>query len=185
MAGNSKSRKRRFCRAPSFPQGGFSAIARAQLLQMHQTQLPPENQTNTVTAYHVAIDAMTTGSANLTHFDTLVYAMNIAVILMEQGLGDEDIELIRAAQDGLARAKARYLDRGKLGLDGDALQALKAAAIVHEAHVAVATRGELEDAINEMHARVERGNIRQVAAQVFEFPDQAATTTETNEGAAQ
>lgn len=175
MAGNSKSRKRRFCRALSFPQGGFSAIARAQRLQMHKAPLPPENQTSTVTAYHVAIDAMTNGSANLTHFDTLVYAMNIAVILMEQGLGDEDIELIRAAQDGLTR--------GKLGLDGDALQALKAAAIVHEAHVAVATRGELVDAINEMHARVERGNIRQVAVQAVEFPGQAATTT--NEGAAQ
>lgn len=164
MAGNSKSRKRPFRTALSFPQGGFSAIARAQRAQTRQIQLPPKNQTSTVTAYHVAIDAMTNGSANLTHFDTLVYAMNIAVILMEQGLGDEDIELIRAAQDGLARAKQRYLTRGKLGLDGDALQALKAAAIVHEAQIAVATHGELVDAINEMHARVERGNIRQVAA---------------------
>jgi hypothetical protein len=126
---------------------------------------------------------MSAGTANLNHFDTLVYAMNIAVILIEQGFCRQDIELIRAAQDGLARAKARYLERGKLGLDGDALQALKAAAIVHEAQIAVATRGELVAAIDEMHARVERGNIRQVVAQAFEFSGQAATPT--TEGAAQ
>jgi len=183
MGGNSKSRKRPFRKATSCPQGGFSAIARAQRKQMHKTQLPPQNQTNTVLAYHVAIDAMTAGTANLNHFDTLVYAMNIAVILMERGLGAEDIDLIRTAQDGLARAKQRYLEHGKLGLDGDALKALKAAAIVHEAQVAVATRGELVDAINEMHARVERGNVRQAPEPVSRFSDQAVTTT--TEGAAQ
>lgn len=157
MAGNRKPRKKMAHRTASYL-GGISAVIKNQHCRSSKTPLPSENQTNVVIAYHTAIDAMTGGYAEKSHFDTLVYAMDIGVILAERGIGEEYAESIMPAMNGLIRAKGRYLKTGKFGLDGEAVTALKAVADLHEAQLQVATRGQLEAAINEMHARIAQGN---------------------------
>lgn len=163
MPSNSKPRKKMAHRSASYL-GGLTAVIRGQTGRSKLAPLPSENQVNVVIAYHTSIDAMTGGTATTTHFDTLVYAMDIGVILAEHGIGTEYAEMIQPAMNGLIRAKERYLKTGKFGLDGDALAALKAVAGLHEAQLQVATRGQLEAAINEMHARIARGNTYQEAA---------------------
>lgn len=163
MPNNRRPRKKMAHRTASYL-GGLTAVIRDQVGRSKSVPLPVDNQVNVVISYHTSIDAMTGGYATTVHFDTLVYAMNLGIILAERGICEEYAEAIMPAMQGLLRAKNRYHKIGKFGLDGDALVALKAVAGMHEDQIAQATRGQLEAAINEMHARLGRGNTYQEAA---------------------
>jgi hypothetical protein len=131
--------------------GGLHVIAGR---LMHDNPLPPERQANVVIAYHTSIDAITGGYAEKTHFDTIVYALNIGSILAQNGIGAEYMELLGPAIQAMKRCKERWLATGRFGLDGDGLQAVIAAAEPHEAQLEMAKNGELVAAIDEMHRRL-------------------------------
>jgi len=97
---------------------------------------------------------MTGGYAQPNHYDTIVYALDIGVILAENGIGGEHLDLLRPAVDAMHRCRSRYEESGKFGLDGDGLQAIQSVAGLHEAQMAVATHGELKAAIDAMYRRV-------------------------------
>lgn len=150
MAANKKRTKKYQPKGKSMI-GGLHVIA-GRLMALNP--LPEERQANVAIAYHTSIDALTGGYAEKNHFDTIVYALNIGVILAESGIGAEYIELLRPASDAMQRCKERYLTSGKFGLDGEGLQAIRAVADLHEAQLAAATHAELQAAIDEMHRRL-------------------------------
>lgn len=117
--------------------------------------MPDERQSNVLIAYWQAIEAMVHGYACEAHFDTLVYAVNLAVLLAEDDCGEQDADILGDAMAGIRRTKERYLTTGKFGLDGDALMAVRAAYGLHEAQVRSATLGQLSASIEEMHRRIE------------------------------
>lgn len=150
MAGTKKRAKKYQPKGKSMV-GGLTAIA-GKLVR--QNPLPEERQKNVAIAYHTSIDALAGGYAEKNHFDTVVYALNIGVILAENGIGAEYLDLLRPASAAMARCKERYLKTERFGLDGDGLQAIRAVADLHEAQLAAATHGELAAAIDEMHRRI-------------------------------
>lgn len=154
MAGNKKPRKQRTVRASS-AHAGMAAIARRRQADQAVRPMPGERQTNVCIAYYKAIEAMTGGYAEGYHLDTIIYALAIGVVLLDNGLGGDDAAaVLLAAMDGVRRTKERYLATGAMGLDGAALVAIRAAYPVHEWQMREATMGELQAAINEMHRRV-------------------------------
>lgn len=137
------------------PNSAAGVIARVRKAAKEAKPMPDENQTNVLLAYHQALLAMTNGYASPYHLDTVIYALNTGVILAGYGLGAEDLDLIATALDGVRRAQIRYQSTGKLGLDGDALVACRAAYVAHERQVKQATLGQLRSAVDEMYQRVE------------------------------
>ncbi|WP_025915814.1 hypothetical protein [Herminiimonas sp. CN] len=131
--------------------GGLPIIANNRIKSI---PLPEERRANVCIAYCQAIEAMTNGRATEYHLDTIIYALGIGVVLAENGIGGDHIELLRDATAGARRTKERYLRTGVIGLDGDALIAMRAVYDLHEAQLRLATHGELQAAIAEMHRRV-------------------------------
>ena len=154
----SRAKARRPARTPT-AFDVFAVIERRRRADRSSQPLTPERQGNVCIAYHQAIDAMIGGYAEEYHLDTIIYALGIGVVLADTGLGAEHVELLRAAMAGAARTKDRYLAGGRIGLDGDALAAIRAAYELHQEQIRVATLGELEAAIAEMHRRVAETNL--------------------------
>lgn len=144
-------RTKRYHPKPRQPFGGLVAISANVRRRELAEPLAAEQQLNVELAYHQSIDAMTGGHATQYHFDTIVYALNIGVILAERGLGSDYLDLLRPALAAMSRAKDRYLKLGKFGLDGDGLIAVRDVAGLHAEQIRLATQQELVDAIDTMH----------------------------------
>ncbi|MGI4936308.1 MAG: hypothetical protein ACRYF5_06120 [Janthinobacterium lividum] len=153
MSANKRPRKP-YVSKPVARAGGLAAISANLHDRIMLSKLPPERQTNLVVSYHTSIDAMLDGRAEDNHFDSIVYALNVGLILAERGLGDQFLHLLEPALAAMHRVKRRHAERGKYLLDGDGLAAVKAVADLHRAQMEVATHQELCDAITEMHKRV-------------------------------
>ena len=151
---HTKQRRKTYRPKPILKFGGLTAISENVRQQELTQPLAPDRQLNVELAYHQSIDAMTVGHATEYHFDTVVYALNIGVILAERGLGAEYLGLLRPALAAMGRAKERHRKHGKFGLDGDGLIAIRDVADLHAEQMRLATQGELVDAVDEMHRRV-------------------------------
>jgi hypothetical protein len=152
-----KKRDKKYRPKPKSAFGGLKTIIDR---RVSEAPLTDERQTNVVLSYHTSIQAMRGGFAQQCHFDTIVYALNIGVILAENGIGEEYLTMLGSAMNAMRRCKDRYLKIGKFGLDGDGLKALEAVADVHQAQMEVATQGELKAAIDEMYRRIEENKRR-------------------------
>lgn len=135
----------------------MAVIERRRIADQSRHPMSCERQANVCIAYQQSIEAMTGGYAESYHLDTIIYALDIGVVLAENDLGGDHIELLREAMAGIGRTKVRYLDTGRMGLDGEALIAIRAAYDLHQEQMRLATMGELQAAISEMHRRVEEG----------------------------
>lgn len=133
--------------------GGMNVISSR---MARSNPLPANHQNEVIISYYHAIDAMTGGYAEVEHFDALVYAANIGNILAEIGIGNEYKEMFLPVIAGLRKCKERHQKSGKFGLDGETFVALCKMADLHEAQIKIATTGELEAAIKEMHRRVKK-----------------------------
>lgn len=125
----------------------------AEIMRLAQP-LSDEEQSNVLISYWQAIEAMTGGYAVSSHFDALVYALNLGVLLSGDDVGMADIELLADAMEGIRRTKDRFMKTDKFGLDGESLKAVRAAYVFHEAQIRSVTRGAWAAAIDEMHRRI-------------------------------
>lgn len=145
------ARNKRYLARRKSATGGMHLLINRQWQSM---PLPAERQANVVISYHTSIDALCEGRADAVHADTIIYALNIARLLVMRGLGGEYIEQINEAQEAMIRCHARHKATGRFGLDGPGLLAIRAVAGLHEAQIAQASQAELQGAIVEMHRRL-------------------------------
>lgn len=157
MAGNSKPRKKMKQR-PIRRSGGLFVIHKLRQDESRKKFMTSEEVTKHSVAFHTAVDLMVAGQANLYNFDTLIHSTNVMCIISEE-MAQDLLPIVLPCLDGLARAKKRFHETGKIGLDGDALTALKAAATLHEQLLNQCTAGELSDALEEAYRRVSAGHI--------------------------
>lgn len=112
------------------------ARAAAALLNKAPEQMTRDQVRDIITGCRLAMEDLRTGQADEAQIGWLVNAVNLALILAEQGLGDDaDMAAIKAGQDGLVRLIARQKRLGRFGLDGPGWQALSAALAVHDAQI--------------------------------------------------
>lgn len=147
-----KKRNKAYRPRAAYQIGGLGLIAsinRAKPLDVEET-------IEICVAYDQSIKAITGGRADPYHFDTIIYAVNVGTILAEEkpDLGGEYIDLLLAALDGMHRAMSRYEMTKKIGLDGEALKALRDVEELLYEQLKVATQAELAWAIDEMYRRI-------------------------------
>lgn len=104
-----------------------------------------------------ALDLLARGAGKAEHMATVITGMNIAMVLTEQGYGPEHQEQVRAALDGVWRAKLRGDKTGRFGFDGPGLVAVREAMQVLESQLDYASRYDLIEAIHTIHERHEQG----------------------------
>lgn len=120
-----------------------------------------QQQTNIGLCYHMALNETQKGSGCEEHFSTLACAMNIAMVLCERGFvgADDDLQMIKNGQSALTRMRDRGRDAGRWALDGDGLVDLKLALSIHDAQLTVVTRETCMTALDEVHRRIDSGEV--------------------------
>lgn len=88
----------------------------------------------------------------------LCEAINIALLLCEDGIGAEYQGLFIEAQEAIFRASARGYRLGTFRLDGPAISTISQALEVADAQLEVALRGDLARAERTMIERINEGN---------------------------
>lgn len=163
MPASRKARAKRYRPRPAVAQTSLGALWSAMARSEDAQQLSDHQLTDLAAAYWLALDAMARGSSREEEWSVLTCALNIALVLAEQGIGNEYEQEIVAALDGAFRAKVRAQQKGAWRLDGDALGAIRTALHVHDQQVATATRAQLRAAMIEVHRRIDQGRVYDVS----------------------
>lgn len=107
------------------------------------------------THFNAAIVAIVSGVGQAAHYDSLMYGVHVGIVLAERGFGEECLPEFYTAMEGLARMNERYTQRAIMGFDGEGLRAIRAINDLHDQQLAVATRTEINAAIQEVRRRVQ------------------------------
>ena len=110
---------------------------------------------------HMALKAMTSGSAHRDDWQVLCAAFNMAAVLCDQSVGTEYLQLVKDGMKAHASCRRRFDVVGKLGYSGVELNAVNTAMEVHDAQLEAITVIQVEDAVREVN--------RRLAAKHFEF----------------
>jgi hypothetical protein len=142
------------------------AVSRTAGLDVIERRTPMDiNQTTDLgIAYHVALDEMIHGRGTEEHWSTVVCALNIGLVLAEQGFAAHRIEIIKAALDGMVRARDRARVCGRWGFDGDALIDVKIGIEAHDGQMAIVQKATIIAALAEVHRRIDAGTVFKEAA---------------------
>ncbi len=141
----------------------MGALVKAMLRTEDGQMLTDEQLTDLAAAYWLALDAMVRGDSGEEEWSVVTCALNIALVLAEQGVGAEHEQQFIAALDGAFRAKVRAAHKGAWRLDGEALQAIRTALHRHDQQVAEVNRGQLRAAMTEVHRRIDSGLVYEVS----------------------
>lgn len=137
--------------------GGIAAIAKRQDAQALQVPMDLDQVTGIECSYRMAFEQMTHGAATEENWAMVTFSLNMAIVLADQGLGKEYAAKIAAALEGANRARLRGAKTGRYGLDGPAITAICEAFAVHDEQIRIATKAEVQAAIDEMHRRMDAG----------------------------
>lgn len=112
-------------------------------------------------AYHVALDAMMSSHANESAWSTLACSLNVALLLAEQGIYPEAEAVIKLAQEAMiqVRRHAQATGEWRINLAHHHKQALLAAINAHDEQCGSCTKGQIAEALREVHRRIEIGEV--------------------------
>jgi hypothetical protein len=124
-----------------------------------RTTLAPDQQRDLGLAYHISLQAMLCGSGTEQAWSTLSCTLNIALILCEQGICAGGIETVKLSQAAMMRSKERAARTGKWAFDGEGIRIIQAALNLHDKQTSRATRGQITEALREVHRRIETDEV--------------------------
>ncbi len=130
----------------------------------HRTPMDASQKTDLGIAYYMALNEMTNGRGAEEHWSTVTCALNIALVIAETGPGLDSIGIIKSALAGAVRARDRAQRAGKWGFDGDALIDIRIALETHDAQMAVVSKAVVLKALEEVHRRIDAGEVLEEAA---------------------
>lgn len=157
-------RTKKYSRKPITQHGGLFVVAQAHARGAEAVPLQEGQLTDLGVAYWLSLEQLRTGAASEESWCCVVCALNIGMVLCEQGVGAEHELAFVAALDGAFRAKMRSATCGTFRLDGDAMRDIEGAFAIHDQQMKLATRAEVTLAMNTVHARIESGNVYREAA---------------------
>jgi hypothetical protein len=109
-------------------------------------------------AYHIAFENMLKRGSE-EDFYILAGTLNVALLLAEQGYGEEFIPEVKTAMESLMDVKYRADRTGKWAFDGAGIQAMRRALILHDQQCALATRAEIKTALQAIIKRANEGHM--------------------------
>ena len=133
------------------PNSAFDAIR-------HSMPLPGSAKSKLLLHVHVAIDAFSKGMADTYSFDVLASTIDLCEIMRVNVFQGAYNKEIHAARLGMLRAKERYSSTGRMGLDGEAFNAVKVLAEIHEQMLNQVTGHELMQFIEKRTNNIRSGN---------------------------
>jgi hypothetical protein len=137
--------------------GGITAIAKRHDVQALQVPMNLDQAVGIECSYRLAFEQLTHGQPTEENWAMVTFSLNMAIVMADQGLGQEYTGKIAAALEGASRARMRGVKTGRYGLDGPAITAILEAFAVHDEQIRIATKAEVKAAINEMHRRMDAG----------------------------
>lgn len=143
----------------SLPGGGLNAIARIGVRGENASPLADDQITDISGSYWLSLANMKQGTGSMESCAFVGQALNLAMVLAEQGIGREHLDDIVVGLDAVAKANFRGLHRGSYRLDGPGMHAVSFAMEVHDEQLRVAHRKEIVQAIAEVNARIDSGNV--------------------------
>ena len=129
-----------------------------------QQQLDDAMQADLAIPVRAAALAMRSGAAVEHHVHTLASCANVCMVLAERGAGREYLPQIIAGQMALMRTIQRGKSTGRWGFDGPAIVEVETLLQVWDAQLAVVPRDALRHAVREVHSRMDKGLVFEVAA---------------------
>lgn len=157
MPTSRNTRRKRYRPRMAVPVAGFTALLTASARIEDTRPLSDGQVTDLAAAYWLALDAMVRGTSGEEEWSVVTCALNIALVLAEQGIGLEYERDFIAALDGAFRAKLRAEQKGSWRFDGEALQAIRTALALHDQQIVEATKVQLRAAMLEVHRRIDAG----------------------------
>jgi hypothetical protein len=164
MASHKKPRNKTYHPKPVSPIGGISAIVKRHDVEELCQPMSDEQIIDLAVAYRLAFAQMMDGHASEENWSVVVCSLNISIVLAERVTGDEYIPQINEALEGAFRAKLRAGRTGAWGFDGEAIQAIKFAFLVHEEQLKLVAKHEIRGALHEVRRRAANGNVFREAA---------------------
>jgi hypothetical protein len=150
MAGRKRPRKARSARGPIATTRSFVLD---RLLPMRAAQT-----LDLGIAYHVAYDELLKGRGGEEHWSTVVVALNIALVMAEQGPGADSIVFIKEALDGAVRTRDAARLSGIWEFDEDAKIDIAIALRAHDGQMSVTPQALVSAALAEVHRRIDAGH---------------------------
>lgn len=121
--------------------------------------LSTDQQTDLGIAYHASLQGLLTGHGTEQAWSTVACALNVSLLLAECGICAPAIQTIKLAQEALMRSHERAQRTSKWALDGDGIRVIQAALNIHDEQNSRATKGQITEAMREVHRRVEQGEV--------------------------
>ena len=121
------------------------------------TTLAQDQQRDIGIAYHSSLHAMLRGHGTEQTWSTVSCALNIALMLAEQGILPEALDTIKQAQNALVRSRARASKFGTWAFDGEGIRDVLAAANYYDEQLEISKRSQVIQAIKEVHRRIDIG----------------------------
>lgn len=158
MSANKRPRKQYKPRHAS-TSGGLTAIAMCHARFENNSPLRGDQLTDLGVAYWVSLEQLRVGDASEDHWSCVVCALNISLIMAENGIGAEYERDIAKALDGAFRAKIRSAKSGNFRLDGDAMRDITNVIAIHDEQMKLASRNEVVAALATVRRRIDEGNV--------------------------
>lgn len=159
-----KKRDKAYTPKRNFGGGGLLALLRIEARAENASPLREDQLSDLGRNYWLSFTNLTQGSASFESWENCVGSLNMGLVLAEKVFdGQGELEIV-AALDGLFKAKLRGGMTGRYRLDGDGIQAVRAALLIHDQQMNLAQRREIVDAIATVHQRVADGNVYRAEA---------------------
>jgi hypothetical protein len=117
-----------------------------------------ERQNRLAVGIIASLEAFTKGVAEKSHFDTLASTVDLSMIFSQNLFDKAYMDEINLARDAMIRCRERYIRIKKLGLDGEALTALKFVISLHEEQLKHVTGAEVIHHLKKRDDHIRSGN---------------------------
>lgn len=120
--------------------------------------LKDDQQRDLALCYHISFENMLK-RGNEEDWYVLAATMNVALVLAEQGYGEEFIPEIKDAMESLMAVKYRADRTGQWAFDGAGIQHMRVALELHDQQCALASRGEIKKVLKTIIERANAGHM--------------------------
>ena len=112
-------------------------------------------------AYRLALQSLLSDRGSEQDWSTLACALNVALLLAEDGICAEAEPIIKLAQEAAMNVRRQALANGewRINLPYHQKQSIFAAINAHDEQCATCTKGQVMQALNEVLRRVEIGEV--------------------------
>lgn len=151
-------------RRPPKPQRAGSVDAVGFAIRNAQRAIQPvsaDQARDLAIAYHGALNAIAHGKGNAEEANTLALAANMTLMLVEVGLGIDQLPTVHAGQDAIVNMMRREQRTGRLGFTGEELRSVQDLLDLHDAQLSDpdCTEAVMVAAVDECRRRREAGQV--------------------------